>query len=59
MPDNGLVSLQSRVSTRETLDRLLVAHVARKHVRTKRTFAASQQVGRCWVTADIAATNVP
>ena len=30
MPDNGLVSVQSRVSARETLDRLLAALAARK-----------------------------
>ena len=30
MPDNGLVSVQSRVSARETLDRLLAALAERK-----------------------------
>jgi uncharacterized protein (DUF302 family) len=30
MPDNGLVSVQSRVSARETLDRLLAALAARQ-----------------------------
>jgi uncharacterized protein (DUF302 family) len=30
MPDNGLVSVQSRVSARETLDRLLAAVAARQ-----------------------------
>jgi uncharacterized protein (DUF302 family) len=30
MPDNGLVSVQSHVSVRETLDRFLAALAARK-----------------------------